>query len=198
MQKIVLATNNPNKLREVREIFPDYDIISQEDAGFHGEVMEDGETFAENALKKATAISLFTNQITIADDSGICVEALNGAPGIYSARWSGAGDDANNEKMLKEMEGKTNRNAYFHCTIALAYPPSYNKENQTFEADWHGTIGNEIRGNNGFGYDKVFIPNGYEIYSSELPPEEKNHISHRYLALMQLKEYLIKASNTKY
>ena len=192
MQKIVLATNNQNKLREVREIFTDFEVISQEEAGFYGEVIEDGETFAENALKKATAVSLFTNQITFADDSGICVEALNGGPGIYSARWSGAGDDANNIKMLKEMEDKTNRKAFFHCAIALVYPPALNKEPKIFEADWQGRIGNEIRGNNGFGYDKVFIPNGYDIYSSELPPEEKNHISHRYLALMQLKEYLQK------
>jgi len=191
MQKIVFASNNENKLREAREILSDFEILSQEQAGFFDEVIEDGATFAENALKKATAVSLFTNSIVFADDSGICVHALDNAPGIYSARWSGEGDDANNQKLLDELKDKPNRSAHFHCTIALVYPPSYNEENQIFEAEWHGTIANEIRGENGFGYDVVFIPNGFNKTSAELTPQEKNKISHRYDALSKLKNYFL-------
>ena len=190
MQRIVFATNNQNKLKEAREILSDFDIISGEAAGFFDEVIEDGNTFAENALKKATAVSLFTNSIVFADDSGICVHALDNVPGIYSARWSGEGDDANNKKLLDELEGKAERTAHFHCAIALVYPIVQVREPQIFEAEWHGKISNEICGNNGFGYDVVFIPNGYNVTSAELSPKEKNSISHRYKALMKLKEYL--------
>ena len=190
MKKIVFATNNQDKLRETREILRDFEVISQAEASFFDEVIEDGTTFAENALKKATAISLFTNSIAFADDSGICVHALDNSPGIYSARWSGEGDLANNSKLLAELKSEQDRSAHFHCAIALVYPPGLNMENQIFEAEWNGNIANEIRGNNGFGYDSVFIPNGFLKTSAELTPEEKNKISHRYLALKKLKEYL--------
>lgn len=191
MQKIIFATNNKNKLKEAREILSDFEIISQQDAGFFYEVIEDGETFAENALKKATAVSLFTNSIVFAEDSGICVYALDGAPGIYSARYSGRGDDANNQKLLDEMCDNTDRSAHFHCTIALVYPISQNKEPEILEADWHGRIANELRGNSGFAYDKLFIPDGFDVTSAELSTEEKNSISHRFMTLMKLKQVLI-------
>ena len=190
MQKIVFATNNQHKLKEAREILSDFEIFSQAEAGFFDEVIEDGISFTENALKKATAVSLFTNSIVFADDSGICVDALNGTPGIYSARWSGEGDDANNRKLLKKMKSKTDRSAHFHCAIALVYPVAQNKEPEILEAHWHGTIATEIQGENGFGYDSVFIPGGYTKTSAELSTEEKNRMSHRFLALMQLKRIL--------
>jgi len=244
--KIVFATNNQNKLKEARAILTDFEILSQEEAGFFDEVIEDGESFSENALKKATAVSLFTNKIVIADDSGICVHALGGAPGIYSARWSGEGDEANNEKLLRELEGERDRSAHFHCSIALVWPlragvsgdcaesnscylndgldncygggrattsrpykitdsfdmdgsavgtprtasPTNFADSFVFEAEWHGEIADGARGENGFGYDFIFIPDGYDKTSAELTPEEKNRISHRYLALMKLKKFL--------
>ena len=190
MQKIVFATNNQNKLKETRLILPDFEIITQEEASFFDVVIEDGETFAENALKKATVVSLFTNCITIGEDSGICVSVLRGGPGIHSARWSGEGDHANNLKLLEEIDGETNRAAYFHSAIALVYPPSMDRSPKFFEADWQGSVSHEIRGENGFGYDSVFIPYGYDKTSAELTSEEKNKISHRYLALIKLKEFL--------
>ena len=192
MKKIIFATNNENKLREARAILSDFEVLSQGDVGFFDEVIEDGKTFAENALKKAKAVSLFTGQIVFAEDSGICVHALNNAPGIFSARWSGGNDDDNNVKLLKELDGQTNRSAHYNSTIALVYPLSQGGEHHIFESEWYGTIATEIRSNKGWGYGPLFIPNGYDKTNSELPEQLKNSISHRYQSLMKLKEFLHK------
>ena len=191
MKRLIFATNNENKLREAREILNNFEILSQSDVGFLDEVIEDGISFAENALKKAIAGALFTNQIVFAEDSGICVHALDNAPGIFSARYSGGNDSYDNPaKLLKEMENIENRTAHFHCTIALVFPLSQGGNQHIFESEWHGQVAHEFSGNNGFAYDKIFIPNGYDKTSAELSSQEKNSISHRYQSLIKLKEFL--------
>ena len=187
--QIVLASNNENKIREVREILGDkYEVISQREAGADFEVIEDTGTFAGNAMKKAREVCAAVGRVTISDDSGLCVEALGGEPGVDSALYAGkhGDDDANNRKLLSEMEGIDNRRAYFICVIAVAYPDG---EGHIIEAKWHGEIAEAERGENGFAYDKLFVPEGDGRTSAELEPEEKNRISHRAGALRELKEF---------
>jgi XTP/dITP diphosphohydrolase len=191
--KIVLATNNMSKLKEVREILGEgYEVVSQREAGADFEVVEDTGTFMGNALKKAREVAKVTGALTVADDSGLCVDVLDGAPGVDSAIYSGGDsgrcDDANNEKLLQEMQGKEDRRALFVCAIAVVYPDG---REHIIKKAWHGEIAHECAGENGFGYDKVFIPEGYAVTSAQLEAEEKNAISHRGKALRQLAEELI-------
>ena len=188
--KIFLATGNKHKIEEISDIFSDIEnveILSIKDGVEIPEVIEDGTTFEENSKKKAVEISKFLNMITIADDSGLCVEALNGEPGVYSARYSGTGDDLkNNEKLIENLKGVENRKAKFVSVITLAKP---NGETFSFEGEILGEIVDNPRGNTGFGYDPHFYVEEYQKTLAQLP-ELKNKISHRAKALEKLKKEL--------
>ena len=185
--KLIIASNNQHKLVEIKEILGDFfsEIVSAREAGIEHETVEDGTTFLENALKKAREMTEISGCAALADDSGICVDALGGAPGIYSARFSGVhGDDAaNNRLLLEKMEGVTDRKAHYTCAIALSYPDG---REVTAEGYFHGEIGYEEKGQYGFGYDPLFYLPEYGCTSAEILPEEKNKISHRAVALREL------------
>ena len=185
--KIVAATGNQHKLREFREILEDFEIISEREAGFSGEVEETGETFAENALIKARAVCKATGLPALADDSGLCVEALDGAPGVYSARYAGGGDAENRALLLKNLEGVENRRAWFSCAIALVYPDG---REVTAEGRAYGNILHEARGSGGFGYDPLFLSDELGVSFSEASEEQKNSVSHRGKALRELLKLL--------
>ncbi|MBE7046895.1 MAG: RdgB/HAM1 family non-canonical purine NTP pyrophosphatase [Ruminococcaceae bacterium] len=182
--KLIIASNNKDKIKEIKEILSSHfdEIISIKEAGIHHETIEDGTTFMENAIKKAKEICEISGCASLADDSGICVDALGGEPGIYSARYSGehGNDEMNNQLILKNLEGKTDRSAHYTCAMALFFPDG---KSITAEGYWHGKVAYEPKGINGFGYDPLFIPDGFDCTSAELTPEEKNDISHRRNAL---------------
>ena len=192
--RIIAATGNAHKLREIRQITDQFgfELVSQKDAGFGGvDPEENGATFEENSLIKAEAIGKLSGEICIADDSGICVDALGGAPGVHSARYAGEhGNDAlNRQKMLKELEGVPfeERTARFVCVITMLYPDG---RKHVCRGEVEGHIGFEERGENGFGYDSIFHPLGSERTFAEYEPEEKNAISHRANALRKLQAEL--------
>ena len=182
--KFVLATNNPKKLKEMAEILGKLgvEVVSPKELGIHIEVEETGTTFAENAMLKAKAICKAANLPAIADDSGLCVDALNGGPGVYSARYGGEGldDKGRYQLLLSSMRGQTTRAAHFACAIACAFP---NGKTLTAEGRCDGTIAFAPMGEGGFGYDPVFfVPEKAKTFS-QLTAEEKNEISHRGKAL---------------
>lgn len=192
---IVLATRNRKKAKELKRILSDAgisidDVFTLQDFPDAPEVVEDGKTFEENAVKKARTIANHTGVITIADDSGLEVDALGGAPGVMSARYAGvdADDRANNERLLKEMEDvpDTKRTARFVCCIAIA---SKNMV-KTFHGYVRGRIGKKPVGGRGFGYDPLFYPEGHNRTFAEMTDDEKNAISHRAMAIKELVEYL--------
>lgn len=189
--KLVAATKNKGKIREFRSILGElgFEVVSMDEYGIDADVDENGSTFLENAVIKATEIMKLCGEITIADDSGLEVDALDGAPGIYSARYSGepCDDLRNNQKLLKAMEGVENRNANFTCAIAVAFPDGRVK---TAEGKFYGQIDYEMKGTGGFGYDVLFYLPEYKMTSAEIPAEEKNKISHRYKALKKICEEL--------
>ena len=191
-RQLVVASGNVHKIREISEIFTDFEVISQKQAGFDVDVEDTGETFIENALLKARAASTALGIPTLADDSGLCVEALNGAPGVYSARYSGGHGDnqANRDLLLKNLEGVENRRAYFACALALVYP---NGDVLTAEGRTYGKILYEETGDGGFGYDCLFESEDLQKSFGEATAEEKNTVSHRFRALQSLlakwKEY---------
>lgn len=190
MTKLILATNNQNKLREIREMLKGlpFEVVSQSEAGFDLDVEETGKTFLANAAIKAEALRDAAGQrgiscYTLADDSGLCVEALGGAPGVYSHRYAGenATDAKRNTKLLAEMEGKENRRASFICAMVLMTPEHHSV---SFEGEVCGEIGDVPRGENGFGYDPIFYIDGRSF--AEFSAEEKNAVSHRKRALEQV------------
>ena len=181
---LVAATGNAHKLQEIREILPDWEIISQKDAGFFGDVEETGKTFLENARLKAWAVCRATGLPALADDSGLCVDALNGEPGVYSARYSGEGDAANRALLLKNLEGVENRTAHFTCAIVVAFPSG---RELMFEGYTNGRILYEERGEHGFGYDSLFWSDDLQKSFAEATAEEKNRVSHRGRALASLR-----------
>lgn len=193
MKTILLATNNQHKLKELKELLANYNIITLKDIEYFNEIEENGQTFEENALIKAKTIHNYLNQkglayIVIADDSGLCVDSLNGAPGVYSARYAGEhGDDqANRNKLQKELEGK-DKSAYFICTIVVYYP---NGQYKVFEGKTYGEIIAEEKGNKEFGYDCIFYSNELNKTFGEATEEEKNSVSHRGRAIKEmLKEF---------
>lgn len=188
-KEFVLATNNAHKAQELEQMLHGLVVLKTlKDVGFTEDIIEDADTFAGNALIKARTVYEATENNTIADDSGLVVETLNGAPGIYSARYAGVGatDGDNVKKLLTEMEGKANRKAYFVCVIALVI----NGLEYVFEGRVYGTIAEEIKGAAGFGYDPVFIPEGHTRSFAEFASEEKNTISHRSEAVKKLKHFL--------
>ena len=186
-QKLVVATGNAHKLREIAQIFTDYEIVSQKQAGFDEDVEETGKTFAENALIKARAASKALGVIALADDSGLCVDALGGAPGVYSARYCGwHGDDkANRDLLLKNLENEQNRAAYFESAVALVYPDG---REIVAHGRTHGSILFEEVGENGFGYDCLFYSEDLQKSFAVASAKEKNSVSHRYRALCELKD----------
>ncbi len=191
---IIIASNNPGKIKEFKKILEPlgYNVISQKEAGINIEVEETGTSFRENSELKARAIYKLTHKQVLADDSGIEVEYLNGAPGIYSARYMNLGsDEERTNYVLKQLEGveESKRNARFVCCICYI---DENGKEQFAEGYWNGKLATESRGENGFGYDPIFIPNGETITSAEMLPEEKNKKSHRAIALKELLKILNK------
>lgn len=189
--KFVLATQNPKKLKEMRAILEDLgvEIVLESDLGLKIEVEETGETFAENSLLKAKAVMEASGLPAIADDSGLCVDALNGAPGVYSARFGGEGlDDAGRYRLLLELlRGQTDRRAHFHTTITCAFP---NGDVLTADGEVQGTIAFAPMGEGGFGYDPVFFCPEKRKTFAQLAAEEKAAISHRGNALRAFREKL--------
>ena len=185
--KLILASNNAHKLVEIRAILgSEFDeILSMKEAGIVHETVEDGSTFLENAEKKAREIMEISGCCALADDSGLCVEALGGVPGIYSARYAGEhGDDkANNRKLLRELEGVEDRRAHFACAMVLVRPDG---SVVRAEGRMDGVIAFEESGENGFGYDPLFYLPERGCTNAQLTPEEKNAISHRANALHAL------------
>jgi len=187
--KLVLATHNAHKVKEVAAILEPL-VSGLELLGYDGpEPIEDGSSFLENSLIKARAAFAHTGVTSIADDSGLAVEIMGGSPGIFSARWSGDRDDEKNRNLvlaqLRDVPAE-NRAASFVCTISLV--------GESGEVSFTGVLPGQIAavasGSNGFGYDPIFIPEGFEVSSAELEPEVKNSISHRSMALSQLASYL--------
>ena len=188
MKSIILASNNKDKVKEVKEILKGYDIISMKEAGIDVDIEENGTTFEENALIKARAIMKLTGQITMADDSGLEIDYLNKAPGVYSARFMGhdTSYDIKNRILLDRLEGVPDdeRTARFVCAVAAVFPDGTTSiVRETIE----GQIGHEIVGVNGFGYDPIFYVPEFGCTTAEMTPEQKNKLSHRGKALRAIK-----------
>ncbi len=191
--RIVFATKNEGKVKEITEMLSrtDVELLSLNRFESLPEIVEDGKTYSENALKKAKIICEFTGETVLADDSGLSVNILGGEPGIYSARYAGedATDEENNDKLLTKLKDvpEEKRTASFFCALVL-----YAKDGQyhSFEGQWQGRIIDERRGTNGFGYDPIFLCPELNQTAAELPPEIKNTISHRGQAFAKLKAYL--------
>ncbi|WP_298437678.1 XTP/dITP diphosphatase [Geobacter sp.] len=193
MKQLVVATRNTGKLKELEKLLAGLGVslVSAADFPDFPDVVEDGDTFEANALKKARAAALATGLMALADDSGLVVDALGGAPGVFSARYAGelATDEQNNRKLLSELANtpSSGRNAAFHCVIALCCPDGVC---HTFHGKLSGVLLEKARGSEGFGYDPLFLVPEYGKTLAEMALEEKNLISHRGMALKSLKEYL--------
>ena len=193
MKKLIFATGNENKMKEIRMILGDldYEILSMKEAGIDADIVEDGKTFEENAIIKATAISKLSGCLVLADDSGLEVDYMDKMPGIYSARWMGEDTSyrIKNKAIIDKLEGVPDekRTARFVCAIAAAFPDG---RVVTKRCTIEGLIGYEERGENGFGYDPIFFLPEYGKTTAELSPEEKNQISHRGRALELIKSEL--------
>ncbi|MDB2606667.1 non-canonical purine NTP diphosphatase [Zobellia sp.] len=187
--KLVFATHNKNKFDEVKKIIPSHiELVSLTDIGCFDEIPETGSTLEENAHIKADYVTKNYGLSCFADDTGLIVDALNGEPGVYSARYAGEhkNSEDNMTKLLHKLEGKNSRLAHFKTVIAL----NINKEKHTFKGTVQGKITTEKTGNHGFGYDPIFKPNGYEKTFAELPIETKNSIGHRGRAMKKLLDFL--------
>lgn len=187
-EEIVVASNNINKINEIRQILGDYiKIFSMQDIGFFAEILEDGLTFYENALIKARAVAEFTSMPVLADDSGLIVNALNGKPGVYSARFAGENstDQENNDKLLKCLRGCKDRSAKFVCQMVLLLP---DKSIVSVSGETHGEILRFPLGSGGFGYDSIFFSNDLKVSFAQATVNEKNTVSHRSKAVQALKE----------
>lgn len=186
-EKIIVASGNAGKIAEIKAIFTGAEIISMREAGFDGEVEETGKSFKENAKLKAEAVAKALGVPALSDDSGLCVESLHGAPGIYSARFSGEGDAANRKLLLKRLEHVADRRAYFQSAVCLCFP-----DGKTIfgEGKTYGRILFEEIGENGFGYDSLFYSDDLKKSFGSASEEEKNSVSHRYRALCDLRQKL--------
>ncbi|MGN0182216.1 MAG: XTP/dITP diphosphatase [Candidatus Ornithomonoglobus sp.] len=189
--KIVVATNNANKVREITKIFTPlgFEVVSQHDAGIDVDIEETGRTFEQNALIKARAVAMLCDDCVMADDSGLCVEALDGRPGIYSARYAGEGacDAQKIEKLLGEMKDKKNKKAKFVTAMAFIFPDG---KEITTKGEVKGRIIDKPEGENGFGYDPVFYCPELEKTFAQADSDEKNSVSHRGRALKALYDEL--------
>lgn len=192
--KIVLASRNAKKIKELRELLceniPDIEILSLDDVGIYGEIEENGKTFEENAFIKASTAAK-SGYIGVGDDSGLSVNALDGAPGVYSARYSGehGDDEANNAFLLKNLANKIDRSAKFVSVVACVFPEDMEK-GYFFRGETEGVILEEYRGEGGFGYDPLFYCEPMDKTYAEMSAEEKNSISHRGKAMRLLVEFL--------
>lgn len=187
--KLIIASNNAHKIYEIKKILGNKfdEIVSLKEAGIFHETVEDGKTFLENAYKKAREIAELSGCAALSDDSGICVDALGGEPGIYSARYSGGhgNDEDNNRLILKNLKDKEDKSAHYTCAVSLVYP---NGKHVFAEGYMYGSITDNPRGERGFGYDPIFVPTGETRTVAEMTDEEKNKISHRANALRLLLE----------
>ncbi len=187
--KLIIASNNKHKIYEIKKILGDRfsEILSLSEAGIDHETVEDGTTFDQNATKKAREIAEISGCPSLADDSGICAHALDGAPGVYSARFSGGhgNDNDNNDLLIEMLKDKTDKTAHYTCAMVIAYP-----DGKEIHAEGHlyGEIIDTPRGDRGFGYDPIFVPEGEKRTVAEMTDEEKNAISHRARALNALLE----------
>ncbi len=195
MKKIVFATGNQDKMREIRELMSDaeVEVVSMKEAGISVDVVEDGTTFEENAMIKARAIAAYTDAIVLADDSGLEIDYLDKAPGVYSARFMGEDTsyDIKNQALVDKLEGvpKEQRTARFVCAIGAVLP---NKKELIVRETMEGYIGYSAEGENGFGYDPIFFLDEFGCSSATLSREQKNEISHRGKALRAMKDILKK------
>ncbi len=187
MTKIVVASGNRHKIEEIKKIFTQAELVSMSEAGFCGEIEETGKTFKENAFIKAKTVCDALNLPALADDSGLCVDVLGGAPGIYSARFSGEGDAANRALLLKRLNGLDDRKAHFECAVCLCLP-----DGKTFfgVGRTYGHILEKETGDNGFGYDSLFYSDDLKKSFGLADEDEKNSVSHRFRALEDLRRNL--------
>jgi XTP/dITP diphosphohydrolase len=191
MEKLLFATANPHKLHEVQQLLGDaFEVITPSQLGYAGDIPETGDTLEKNALQKARFIYEKWGLSCFADDTGLEIHALNGAPGVYSARYAGEGKDsaANMQRVLEKMHGETHRTARFRTVIALIV----DGKEHLFEGIVNGEILTEQHGSEGFGYDPLFRPEGYSCTYAEMPLSEKNHLSHRGRAVRKLVDFLQK------
>lgn len=197
-KKLIFATGNQDKMREIREIYQDldYEILSMKEAGIEADIVEDGKTFEENAMIKAEAVAKACDAIVLADDSGLEIDYLNKEPGVYSARYMGEDTsyEIKNANLIGRLEGvpKEQRSARFVCAVAAVFPDGYKA---CVRGTIEGYIGEEPAGEGGFGYDPIFYVDSLGCSTAQLPPEEKNRISHRGNALREMKKELIKYEN---
>ena len=194
MIKVVLATRNKNKINELKAFFKelsslDITVLSLDDIGYYGEIEENGTTFEENAISKAS-VPAKLGYIGIADDSGICVDALGGAPGIYSARFSGGNDEDNNDLLLEKLKGETNREAKYVCAMACVFPDHTN--DFTVRGECFGKILTNRVGTGGFGYDPLFYFEPFGKTFAQVEMSKKNTVSHRAVAMRSLIKKLTK------
>ena len=192
--RIVFATNNAHKLAEIRSILgSSVEVLSLNDIGCHADIPETGHTLEENALQKARYVYDHYHMSCFADDTGLEVEALGGEPGVYSARYAGEGHDseANMQKLLSKLANNNNRHARFRTVIALIMQDKAD-DVEFFEGIVNGQIAREKHGTEGFGYDPIFVPDGYDKSFAELGMDIKNHISHRARATQKLVQRLLK------
>lgn len=188
MTELVIASNNSGKIKEIKALIEGWNLLSMREIGFNAEIEEPFESFEENALAKASAIFNFSGKNVIADDSGICVNALGGAPGVHSAYFGGLprSDEKNNNRLLESLSTHTDRSAFYKAVICLILDGA----TYFFEGLCHGSIAPEPRGDKGFGYDPLFVPDGYEQTFGELPETLKNELSHRGKAVAKMIAFL--------
>ena len=186
--ELVVATNNAGKLQEIQALLPAFQLLTLRDIGYTAAIPEPYHTFEQNALTKASTIYDFCDKMVMADDSGLCVEALHGAPGVISAHYAGlpVNDPENVQKVLTELQHEASRKAYYIAVICLITEGG----SYFFEGYCHGTIAHEPRGEGGFGYDPIFIPQGYDQTFAELPLPVKNTLSHRGIAVRKMVDFL--------
>jgi XTP/dITP diphosphohydrolase len=186
--RLLVASKNRGKINEIKKIYKgSIEVLSPIDIAVELDILEDGNSLRDNSLKKALAYFREVNICTIGEDTGLFVEALDGKPGIYSARYGGGGDKSNRKKLLLELKGISNRRAYFKTVIALVIREDFFR---FFEGKVNGYITEEEIGNNGFGYDPIFVPEGYSETFGQMSADKKNSISHRNMALRKVLSYI--------
>jgi XTP/dITP diphosphohydrolase len=196
LRRLLVATSNPGKRAELEELLAplSIEIVAPREAGWADAVTEDGDTLEANALKKARAGAEATGLPTVADDSGLFVDALDGAPGVHSARYAGEAQDAaaNCAKLLEALAGVPmgGRGAEFRCVVALVHPDG---GEELFEGICRGRVASEARGGGGFGYDPLFVPEGHQITFAQMPRAEKHALSHRGRALGRLRDHVLRS-----
>ncbi len=188
MEELVIASNNKGKIREIKAMINNLSLLSLNDIGFTDEIAEPYDTFNENAAVKAETVHKYSGKNVFADDSGICVPALGGKPGVHSAYYAGLPRDneRNLEKLIEDMRDKEDRSAYYKAIICLVW----NGQTYYFEGECHGTLATQKTGTGGFGYDPIFIPEGYSHTFGELSQEVKNKLSHRGVAVRKMVEFI--------